>query len=90
MHKHSEKEKCLQDVTDAFRAFTSHNGHQGDGTININELSNILTQFGEQLTKEEGFFPWLTISCIKNRILKVLLHFYMSSKIYEICYICFI
>ncbi|KAK2177720.1 hypothetical protein NP493_583g02010 [Ridgeia piscesae] len=49
MHEHSEKEKCQQEVTAAFRA----HDRGGQGSVPAGELFNILTRFGEKITDAE-------------------------------------
>ena len=54
MHEHSEKEKCQQEVTAAFRA----HDRGGQGSVPAGELFNILTRFGEKISEGEGNF-WM-------------------------------
>ena len=50
MHQHSQKEKCQQEIMAAFRAHDKQNNRTVPGP----ELHNILTNFGEKLSTEEG------------------------------------
>ena len=52
MYQHSQTEKCQQEI---MAAFTSHDKH-GKGYVPAAELMQILTSFGERLTRQEGFY----------------------------------
>lgn len=50
MHVHSQKEKCQQEVSAAFKAHDP----KGRGVISSKDLYRVLTQFGEKLPSHEG------------------------------------
>lgn len=50
MYKHSQVERCQQEVLGAFQAHDK----KSNGTVPGAELHHILTKFGEKLSKEEG------------------------------------
>ena len=50
MHLHSQKEKCQQEVMDAFKAHDKSRR----GVVNGQDLYHILTQYGEKLDRQEG------------------------------------
>ena len=50
MHKHSDTEKCQEEILAAFRA----HDRSGKGVVPGPELTHILTKCGEKLTQAEG------------------------------------
>ena len=48
MHKHSQREKCQQEIMAAFQA------HESRGAVPAKDLMHILTNYGEKLNKPEG------------------------------------
>ena len=60
MHVHSQKEKCQQEVMDAFKAHDKTRR----GVVNGPDLYHILTQYGEKLDRQEGMKTALLLSCV--------------------------
>lgn len=50
MHSHSTQEKCQEEILAAFKAHDT----KKTGYVSAAEIRNMLTGFGEKLTRREG------------------------------------